>query len=50
MCFRHGQELRPYSELKAIVYDGAQADGWRARCMALGIAELPLFGPAAAAM
>lgn len=47
---RDGHELRPYSELKALVYNGAPVDGWRARCMALAIADLPLFALFAAAV
>ena len=41
---RNGDELRPYSELQAVVDGRAPATEWRDRCLALGIADLPLWG------
>ena len=44
---RDGHELRPYSELSAVMEARTTVDEWRTRCAALGIAELPLWGAVA---
>ena len=38
-----GLELRPSSELSAILEGRATRDEWRARCLTMGIADLPLI-------
>ena len=40
----NGQELRPYSELRAVLDGRVPAGWWRERCAELGIAEVPLWG------
>ena len=42
---RNGQEFKPYSELTAVVQNEVVPDWWRSRCVALGIAEVPLGDP-----
>jgi Zn-dependent protease with chaperone function len=39
---RGGDELRPYSEIEAVVAGQRAAADWEARCAALGVAALPL--------
>jgi hypothetical protein len=46
---RDGHELRPFSELQAVMDGRGPSSRWRDRCAALGIAELPLWGAAARA-
>jgi heat shock protein HtpX len=41
---RDGDELRPYSELQAVLDSRVPASQWRDRCASLGIADLPLWG------
>jgi len=40
-------ELRPYSELDALISGKSTLDAWQARCAAAGIDDLPLGAPAA---
>ena len=44
---RGAHELRPYSELQAVLDGRSAASQWRDRCVALGIADVPLWGSAA---
>ena len=39
---RGNHELKPYSELSAVVQNEVVFDWWVSRCKALGIADLPL--------
>lgn len=41
---RGAHELRPYSELQAVLDGRSAASQWRDRCVALGIADVPLWG------
>jgi hypothetical protein len=45
---RDGQELRPFSEIFAMAEGQKAAADWRARCAALGVADVPLSGGLAA--
>ena len=45
----NGHELRPYSELRAILDGRVPASRWRERCAELGIADVPLWGAAGSA-
>jgi hypothetical protein len=40
----NGHELRPYSELRAVLDGRVPASRWRERCTELGIADVPLWG------
>jgi hypothetical protein len=40
----NGRELRPYSQLRAVLDGRAPSSQWRERCAALGIADVPLWG------
>jgi hypothetical protein len=39
---RDGHELRPFSELNALLAGRSSRDAWGQRCRALGIYDLPL--------
>lgn len=41
---RGSEELRPFSELAALVKGKSTVDQWRERCLALGIESVPLVG------
>lgn len=43
---RDGHELRPLSELQAVLDGRTPASQWSGRCAALGIADVPLWGTA----
>ena len=42
----NGHELRPYSELRAVLDGRVTASRWRERCVELGIADVRLWGAA----
>ena len=46
---RNGHELRPYSELRAVLDGRVPASRWRERCAELGISSVPLWGAAGSA-
>jgi Zn-dependent protease with chaperone function len=43
---REGHEVRPFSDLSAVAKGEVSADAWNERCVALGIANVPLIGRA----
>jgi hypothetical protein len=45
---RDGKEFRPVGEIVAVVEGRQAAADWRSRCAALGVADVPLSGAAAA--
>ena len=47
---REAQEFRPYTELSAVVNNEVVPGWWNDRCRALGIADVPMDGGAAAAV